>query len=75
MGELNRLKIVLAGKKISNKSIAERLNRRVETVSRWCRNKQQPSLEELNNIAELLRVDIRDLLHPSDWSMSEVEGF
>ena len=67
--------MVLAEKKISNKSLAEHLNKREETISRWCKNKQQPSLEDLNKIAEFLRVDIRDLLHPSDWSNSEVEEF
>ena len=75
MGDLNKLKVVLVSKKISNKSLAEYLGRREETVSRWCSNKQQPSLEELNSIAEYLRVDIRDLLNPSDWSKSEIEEF
>jgi len=70
--DLNRLKVVLAEKKVLNKELAEYLKRRVETVSRWCNNKQQPSLEELNSIAEFLKVDIRNLLHPSDWSKSEV---
>jgi len=74
MADLNRLKVVLAEKKIPNKKLAEHLNRRVETVSRWCNNKQQPSLEELNSIAEFLKVNIRDLLHPSDWSKSEIDG-
>lgn len=75
MSDLNRLKVVLAENKIANKALAEHLKRREETVSRWCNNKQQPSLEELNSIAEFLRVDIRDLLNPSDWSESKVEGF
>lgn len=75
MSDLNRLKIVLAENKIANKTLAEHLSRREETVSRWCRNKQQPSLEELNIIAKYLKIDIRDLLNPSDWSESKVEGF
>jgi len=72
MSDLNRIKIVLAEKKTSNKYLAEHLGRRVETVSRWCSNKQQPSLEELNAIAEVLRVDIRDLLNPSSWGESKL---
>lgn len=68
MSDLNRLKVVLAEKKVANKSLADHLKRREETVSRWCSNKQQPSLEELNSIAEYLQVDIRELLKPSDWS-------
>jgi len=75
MSDLNRLKVVLAENKVANKALAEHLRRREETVSRWCSNKQQPSLEELNSISKFLRVDIRELLNPSDWSKSEVEGF
>ncbi|RNL52777.1 helix-turn-helix transcriptional regulator [Pedobacter jejuensis] len=75
MADLNRIKVALAEKKISNKLLAEHLGRRVETISRWCTNKQQPSLEELNSIAEFLKVDIRNLLYPSDWSESNVEEF
>lgn len=71
MADLNRIKVALAAKKTSNKLLAEHLGRRVETVSRWCSNKQQPSLEELNTIAEYLRIDIRELLHPSEWSETE----
>ena len=66
MSDLNRLKVVLAERKISNKTLAEHLGRRDETVSRWCGNKQQPSLEELNSIAQFLSVDIRELLNPSN---------
>ncbi|QPH41861.1 helix-turn-helix transcriptional regulator [Pedobacter endophyticus] len=51
-----------------DKSLAERLIKREETISRWCKNKPQPSLEDLNKIAEFLLMDIRDLLNPSDRS-------
>lgn len=73
MSDLNRLKIVLAEKRVTNKTLAEHLKRREETVSRWCTNRQQPSLEELNSIAKYLKVDIRELLNPSDWSDSKIE--
>jgi putative transcriptional regulator len=73
MSDLNRLKVVLAEQKVANKALAEHLKRRTETVSRWCSNKQQPSLEELNSIAEYLGVDIRNLLNPSDWSKSKTK--
>jgi len=75
MADLNRIKVVLAEKKIFNKSLAEHLNKREETISRWCKNKQQPSIEDLNKIAEFLRMDIRELLNPSDWSDSEIVDF
>ena len=63
MKDFNRIKVVLAEKKISNKLLAEKLQKRDETVSRWCNNKQQPSIEELYNISLFLDVDIRDLLN------------
>ncbi|RDC54142.1 XRE family transcriptional regulator [Pedobacter chinensis] len=63
MKDFNRIKVVLAEKKISNKILAEKLQRREETVSRWCSNKQQPSIEELYNISVFLDVDIRELLN------------
>lgn len=68
MADINRLKIVLAEKKVLNKTLAEYLKVKPETVSRWCSNKQQPSLEDLNKIAEYLSVDIRNLLNESGWS-------
>jgi len=63
MKTLNRIKVVLAEKKIPNKVLAEKLQKRVETVSRWCNNKQQPSIEELYNISVFLDVNIRELLN------------
>ena len=63
MKDFNRIKVMLAEKKTSNKALAEKLEKREETVSRWCNNKQQPSIEELYNISVFLDVDIRDLLN------------
>lgn len=63
MKNFNRIKVVLAEKQMSNKTLAEMLQKRDETVSRWCNNKQQPSIEELYNISVCLDVDIRDLLN------------
>jgi len=63
MKDFNRIKVVLAEKKISNKTLAEKLKKREETISRWCSNKQQPSIEELYNISVILDVDIKELLN------------
>jgi putative transcriptional regulator len=65
MKDFNRIKVVLAEKKKSNKALAEQLEKREETVSRWCNNKQQPSIEELYKISVFLEVDIRELLNSS----------
>ena len=65
MKAINRIKSVLAEKKVSGKWLATQVGHTENTVSRWCSNKVQPSLENLVKIAEVLEVDIRDLLRPS----------
>jgi transcriptional regulator with XRE-family HTH domain len=62
MKAINRLKSVLAERQITNKRLSERMNLSTTTVSRWCTNKAQPSLETLVEIAKILRVDVKDLL-------------
>lgn len=63
--ELNRLKVVLAEKRRTNKWLAQQLGKDPATVSKWCTNTAQPSLETLSNIAMSLEVDIKDLLQSS----------
>ncbi|ADQ17089.1 helix-turn-helix domain protein [Leadbetterella byssophila DSM 17132] len=75
MSKINRLSEVFDQKGVRNNDIVKLLRVRKETVSRWVHNKQQPDLHKLYLIAEYLRVDIRELLHPSDWSKSKVEPF
>lgn len=58
----NRIKRVLKQKKRTGKWLAEQLGKNEITVSRWCRNVQQPSLETLFDIAELLEVRPEELL-------------
>ena len=60
---INRIKSVLAEKNKTNKWLALVLKRNEATVSRWCTNDNQPSLETLYQIAQILDVDIRDLLN------------
>lgn len=62
--DINRLKVVLAEKKRTNKWLAETLGKDQATVSKWCTNTSQPSLEMLLRIAEALEVDMKDLLWP-----------
>ncbi|WP_373125520.1 helix-turn-helix transcriptional regulator [Bacteroides sp. HPS0048] len=59
---INRLKSVLAEKQITNKSLAEKMNLSTTTVSRWCTNRTQPSLETLVEIAEILKIDAKELI-------------
>jgi transcriptional regulator with XRE-family HTH domain len=60
--ELNRLKVVLVERKKTGKWLAEALGKNEATVSRWCSNVSQPSLEMLFAIAKALNVDVRGLL-------------
>ncbi|MBW4727705.1 helix-turn-helix domain-containing protein, partial [Prevotella nigrescens] len=64
MKAINRIKSVLAEKQVSGKWLAAQVGLTENTVSRWCSNKVQPSLDNLVKIAEVLEVDIRDLLRP-----------
>ncbi len=64
----NRLKVVLAEKRRTNRWLAEQIGKDEATVSKWCTNKSQPAIETLFQIAECLEVDVKDLLH------STVEG-
>lgn len=61
---LNRIKAVLAEEGKTNKDLADQLGVAEPTVSRWCTNTQQPSLEMLFDIAKALKRDVRDLLVP-----------
>ena len=60
---INRLKIVLAEQNRKGKWLAEQLGKNEATVSRWCSNASQPSLEMLVKIASNLKVDPRTLLN------------
>ena len=55
--DLNRIKVMLVEKKRSNKWLAEQLGKDPATVSKWCTNTSQPTLETLLKIAELLKVN------------------
>jgi transcriptional regulator with XRE-family HTH domain len=57
---MNRIKAVLAEKQRTNRWLAEQMSK--NTISRWCSNKSQPSIAQLQEIANLLDVDIRVLL-------------
>ena len=59
---LNRIKVMLAERMVSNKELAEMLGKDPATVSKWCTNTSQPGLETLLKIANLLNVDVRELI-------------
>lgn len=67
MADINRIKIVLVEKKKTNKWLADQIGKDLATVSKWCTNTTQPTLETLVEIARILEVDIRELLVPTDY--------
>ena len=62
---LNSLKAALAEQGKTNRWLSEQLGKSENTVSRWCANKVQPSIQQLNEIASVLDVDIRNLITPT----------
>ena len=68
--EINRIKVALAETRKKNKWLAEKIGKDESTISQWCTNARQPSLENLLKIADVLKVDIRDLLYPTNKSDS-----
>lgn len=66
--DINRIKVVLAEKKRTNKWLAEKLGKDPATVSKWCTNTSQSSLDTLVEIADLIGVDISDLIRVNSQS-------
>ena len=62
MKELNRNKAVLAEQNRTGKWLSSQLGKSVATVSHWCSNTNQPDLQTLDRIAEVLNVDINSLI-------------
>ncbi|MBO9572965.1 MAG: helix-turn-helix transcriptional regulator [Chitinophagaceae bacterium] len=58
----NRIKAVLAERRKTNMWLAEKLDMSPNTVSKWCTNQMQPTIETLFRIASALEVDVRELL-------------
>ena len=63
--DINRIRVVLAEHGLTNKWLAEKMDKNATTISRWCCNEMQPSLETLVEIAKKLNVDVRNLLNPT----------
>ena len=60
--DINRIKVVLADKKKTNKWLAEQLGKDQTTISKWCTNTSQPDLGSLIKTAKLLGVELADLV-------------
>ena len=62
MTNLNRLKVVLVEQGKTGKWLAGEIGKSTCTVSKWCSNTVQPDLKTLNDIANILQVDVKDLI-------------
>ena len=63
--DINRIKVVLVEKKKTNKWLSEQLVCATTTVSKWCTNASQPPLETFLKIAQILNVELDELLNKS----------
>lgn len=66
MADINRIKVILVEKKKTDKWLADQIGKDQATVSKWCTNTTQPTLDTLVEIARILDVDVRELLVPTD---------
>lgn len=62
MEDINRIKLVLVEKKKTSKWLSEQMGVTPSTVSKWCTNSSQPDLNSLLKLADLLEVDLRELI-------------
>ncbi len=74
MIKINRLAEVLIENDKRNKDLVDLFEVSESTVSRWVHNKQQPDVHKLYKIAEFLKIDIRDLFHPTVWPQEDTKG-
>jgi len=61
--DINRIKVVLAEKKRTNKWLAEQIGCAPTTVSKWCTNACQPPMETYLKISKLLEVELGELVN------------
>lgn len=61
-GKINRIKVMLVDKGKTNRWLATQLDKDPATVSKWCTNSAQPTLETMMQIAKLLNVEMNDLV-------------
>lgn len=68
---LNRLRVIIAEKNLTNKWLSEQLGVGQATISKWVQNNAQPNLEMLIKLSKLLDVDINELVRPEEVSLDK----
>ena len=66
---LNRLRVIIAEKNLTNKWLSEQRGVGQATISKWVQNNAQPNLEMLIKLSKLLNVDINDLIRPEEVTL------
>ena len=69
---INRIKVMMAERMISNKELGKLLGKDPATVSKWATNTSQPTLENLIEIAKVLKCDIGELIRKDDTVFIEI---
>ena len=59
---MNRIKEILDERGIKQTWLAEQLGKSYNMVNAYVQNRRQPSLEILNHIADILDIDVKDLI-------------
>ena len=72
ISNLNRISVVLVEQGKTEKWLAEQLGKSTCTISKWCTNSAQPDLYTLDSIAQLLKIDRKDLLMLSSHVKLEI---
>ena len=65
MEATNRIKAVLAEKRLTSKLLSLKQRKSENTIPRWCSNKVQPTLDNLYEVAEILDIEVRSLIAPT----------
>lgn len=60
--KINSIKVALVEHGKTDKWLSEQIGKNEATVSRWCSNKMQLSLDTLVRSSELLDTDVKDLI-------------
>lgn len=71
--DLNRIKVVLVEKKKTNKWLAEQLGKDQTTISKWCTNTSQPDLGSLMKMAQLLNVELTELVRFEEFKKNDTK--
>lgn len=71
MAKLNRIKAVLAEQEKTSKWLAEQVGKSACTVSKWCSNTVQLDLKTLNDIADVLKLDVKELIVSNNYRIEK----